>query len=80
MKRESEARARKSKKACRPEYKWGLLFLKCQVITRESKVSGITRRLPLKRRQYQAYGRTIKRVNRTNSKSQQSLGATKVLH
>jgi hypothetical protein len=42
----------RNQKARWREYKWGFLgralFLKCQVTTRESKVSGITRRLPLK--------------------------------
>jgi hypothetical protein len=41
MKRESEARAWKSKKSRRREYKWGFwgraLFLKCQIITQKSK-------------------------------------------
>jgi hypothetical protein len=41
MKRKSEVRAQKSKKARRHEYKWGFLgralFLKCQITTRKRK-------------------------------------------
>jgi hypothetical protein len=55
--RKCEARE-EIKTAHRREYKWGFpdraLFLKkCQVITRESKTSGTTRRLPPKHQQCQ---------------------------